>query len=658
MAVTTGMIAVAISVGIGTLLVHLERRDAAAQRAVAEQSVFERFTSHYRRIDQGIRDRLYLINQTIDNNLAQLFQDSQGGQAIVAQGQRHPAWQSLICQQDSIAFSQIVRPDGSQSTSFFTGKSALQARLEQHDGKKSLLISGMSLSLQPFPKDVICYSGLANVPDLNQLELAALMESPSHDANWSTIQNIPWRQLSKLLIEGPPGLVVIRDGGAQAALLPRDTVMVADSVPMKLAPGSLEVLLSPDQRSLIAASRRQVAEGGAVALGEDLEAELANLSVSLGYPIYVSFNGISFSDGLLGIDDQTRDAIAKKLSWPQESVEVFGTISSGEREFYFAQVMPLPQQNLRIFALEEPKAPGMRLLEWMDGIDHRQREWDRRFMIVGILTCLLFVIWGLLLAYCVSQPLRRIAAFLQGLKQHKQGLDALPASRVIEIAQLHQACAELQQSLRQEAKLDRLLNVFVAPAVAEQLQRGVVHPGGARFFCAVLFADMRDFTERARHMRADEVIVLLNSCFDVLAPIIEKHGGLLDKYIGDAVMGIFGAPHLMDDPVRAAVEAATEMRQAIGDYNQARIARGLWPVYFGWGIAAGEVTAGVIGSNERASYSAVGDAVNLASRLCDIASPNEIVIPAELIEERHPIESTLVVHERVKGFGTLRTLRL
>lgn len=658
MALTTGMIAVVISVGIGTLLVHIERRDAAEQRAVAEASVFERFTSHYRRINQGVRDRLFLINQVIDNNLAQLFQDAQEGQAVIAEGQKHPAWNSLICQQDAIAFAQISHPQAGQHTSFFTGKSALKATLKQHDGHSAVEVSGIELPILPFPTEVSCYSGLASVKDLHRLQLYAVTAAPSHDANWSTAENIPWRQLSKLLIDGPSALVVKQGGDEHLALLPRDTVIVSQRVDMQLEPGSLEVLMSPDQRSLIAASRRAVPSGGTIALGADLEAEMANLSVSLGYPIFVLFNGVSFAGGLAGIDQQTRAAIAKQLSWPQESVEVFGTLLAEDREFYFAQVMPLPQQNLRIFALEEPKAAGMRLLEWLNGIDQRQQAWDRRFMIVGVVMCLLFVGWGILLAYCVSQPLRRIAKFLQGLRQHQPGLGALPPSRVIEIAELHQACDDLQQSLRQEAKLHGLLNVFVAPKVAEQLQRGVVHPGGSRLFCAVLFADMRDFTERARHMHADEVVVLLNSCFDVLAPIIERHGGLLDKYIGDAVMGLFGAPNPIDDPVKAAVDTALEMRQAMHDYNQSRSRRGLPQVHFGWGIAAGEVTAGVIGSNQRASYSAVGDVVNLASRLCDLASPDEIVIPAELIEARHALDQTLVMQERVKGFGTLRTVRL
>jgi adenylate cyclase len=213
--------------------------------------------------------------------------------------------------------------------------------------------------------------------------------------------------------------------------------------------------------------------------------------------------------------------------------------------------------------------------------------------------------------------------------------------------------------MEERAKLQALLDAFVAKPVARQLREGVVHPGGGRFRVSVLFADIRGFTKETVSMRADEVIVLLNSCFEMICPPIEECGGVIDKFIGDEVMAIFGAPDPLSDHANWALKAALGMRKALQEFNQGRAARQLPPVALGWGIASGEVTAGIVGSKDRSNFTALGTVVNRASRLCDAAAPWEILLDPVTAQEAS-LEGIPFQEEQIllEGLGTETVIRI
>jgi adenylate cyclase len=158
---------------------------------------------------------------------------------------------------------------------------------------------------------------------------------------------------------------------------------------------------------------------------------------------------------------------------------------------------------------------------------------------------------------------------------------------------------------------------FLPRQVIDQIIRNdrPVELGGEEVEVTVLFTDIRDFTSLCEGMRPLEVLELLNDYYTAMAAVIFKHMGTLDKYIGDAVMAIFGAPMNERDDADRALLCAREMREVVRNINREREQRGLRLIHFGIGMHTGVVVAGTVGAPERMEYTVIGDAVNVAARV-------------------------------------------
>jgi len=131
----------------------------------------------------------------------------------------------------------------------------------------------------------------------------------------------------------------------------------------------------------------------------------------------------------------------------------------------------------------------------------------------------------------------------------------------------------------------------------------------------VLFSDIRHFASMTEALGAEETVHMLNAYFTEMVDVVLRHGGILDKYIGDAIMAVFGAPLVVPRDADNAVAASIEMTRTLGRFNQQRTSCGLEPIEVGIGISTGEVVAGSVGTTKRMDYTVIGESVNLAARL-------------------------------------------
>ena len=197
---------------------------------------------------------------------------------------------------------------------------------------------------------------------------------------------------------------------------------------------------------------------------------------------------------------------------------------------------------------------------------------------------------------------------------------AAQAGAAIDNALAHQKIA--QQALQRSA-----LERFLSPEVAEMV---VANPeirlGGVNQKVAVMFADIRGFTPMSEKLKPERVLEILNEYFSRVTDVIFDFGGTLDKYIGDAVMAVFGAPISKGNDAGNCVNAAIQIQRLLIELNRDAAAR-KWPeLRVGIGINTGIVTAGNIGSLRRLDYTVIGDTVNIASRLASNAAAGQILI--------------------------------
>jgi adenylate cyclase len=222
--------------------------------------------------------------------------------------------------------------------------------------------------------------------------------------------------------------------------------------------------------------------------------------------------------------------------------------------------------------------------------------------------------WGWRLASVMSDALRRVTTALKRVER----LDYVhvdPVKTGDELENLATGFNTMVDGLKERDKLRTTFGKYMTSAVLEHLLAGKVALGGESLEVTILFTDIRSFTTISEKMDPQQLVGLLNEYFTEMVGIVMQEDGVVDKYIGDAIMAVFGAPVPKKQDAANAVRAAVRMRRALAELNVRLTARGLPPLRTGIGIHSGEVVAGNIGCEKRMEYTVIGDAVNLASRL-------------------------------------------
>ncbi len=248
-----------------------------------------------------------------------------------------------------------------------------------------------------------------------------------------------------------------------------------------------------------------------------------------------------------------------------------------------------------------------------------------------------------LLGILYADNMEKASAFTQD-ELNVFALIAAQAGAAIDSAQAH---AKIAQQMLQRSALER----FLSPEVAEMvIANPDIRLGGVNQAVTVMFADIRGFTPMSEGLEPARVVEILNEYFTRVTEVILDCGGMLDKYIGDAVMAVFGAPISKGHDAASAVNAAIQIQRLLIELNRDAAAR-QWPeLRVGIGINSGVVTAGNIGSPRRLDYTVVGDTVNTASRLMSNAAGGQILIAhSTAAEAGEDFDLTQLPALRVKG---------
>ncbi len=245
------------------------------------------------------------------------------------------------------------------------------------------------------------------------------------------------------------------------------------------------------------------------------------------------------------------------------------------------------------------------------------------------------VILGFFLSKGLSAPIHEL---VRGTKEVAHGnfdFRTHIASRD-EIGVLGHAFNTMVHGLSQKEKYRNVLDKALSPEVAEEMLKGNLFLGGENRLVTTLFADIRGFSAMIEGMDPREVIALLNDYLEGASAAVEAEGGVVDKYVGDAIMAVFGAPVFHADDARRSVRAALCMQETILHLNESRRASGKPRIVIGIGISTGVAVAGNMGSTTRLNYTVLGEPVNLAARLCSRARAGEILISASTLDAAGP----------------------
>ncbi len=191
----------------------------------------------------------------------------------------------------------------------------------------------------------------------------------------------------------------------------------------------------------------------------------------------------------------------------------------------------------------------------------------------------------------------------------------------VENARAHERLAREEVA---RANYGRFLPEYVVQQILENPDSFKL--GGVNQNITVLFADIRGFTRLSERAQPERIVQILNRYFTAMSEIIFQHGGTLDKYIGDGLMALFGAPRATPEDACHAVAAAVAMQREMANINAELRSQGLAEISIGIGLNTGEATVGYIGSERRSEYTAIGDNVNLAARLESNALPGQILL--------------------------------
>jgi len=260
-------------------------------------------------------------------------------------------------------------------------------------------------------------------------------------------------------------------------------------------------------------------------------------------------------------------------------------------------------------------------------IDEAVENITKSILTLSFLGLLVGAIGAVILASMQVKPILMLARGVRAIGEGdlEQRVDV---RRKDEIGDLAEAFNEMTRGLQEREFIRQTFQKFVHKDVVNQLLENpdMIKVGGEAKKATVLFTDVRSFTSLSEAMDPAEVIQILNDYFKELLPVIDENGGMLDKFMGDAMMIVFGIPLYGEDDSYRAVKTGLEMKDVVKKLNKKRTEEGKKTLVLGIGINTGYVIAGNVGSESRMEYTVLGDVVNIAARIEGLSRNGEVLI--------------------------------
>ena len=244
------------------------------------------------------------------------------------------------------------------------------------------------------------------------------------------------------------------------------------------------------------------------------------------------------------------------------------------------------------------------------------RALETVLLVIGLMGLLLSVIAITVIAGSLSRPVLRLAENARRVEEGDYSPQPGEAiGRRDELGQLARSFQNMTEGLAERDKVRDLLGKVASPEIAAELTRRELTLGGEEKQVTILFVDLRGFTPLSERLSPAQLLEVLNAYLTSMSRIVDAHGGVIDKYVGDALMALFGAPLEMPNQAAAALQTALGMRVALSELNRQLFPGGDYALRIGVGVHTDMVIAGNVGSPTRYNYTVVGDGVNIASRL-------------------------------------------
>lgn len=248
------------------------------------------------------------------------------------------------------------------------------------------------------------------------------------------------------------------------------------------------------------------------------------------------------------------------------------------------------------------------------------RRLARRNILITLAALFFSIMVIYLFAKTLTSPVKKLVAASKRVVDGEYKLNLKSKSKD-EIGVLTNSFVSMAEGLEEREKMKEAFGKFVNEQIADMAMKGEIKLGGERKDVTIFFSDIRSFTAISESMQPEQVVEFLNEYMTAMVDCVNETHGIVDKYIGDAIMAVWGTPISHGNDAENAVNGALMMRESLRKFNEGRGGEGKPIIKIGCGINTGPVLAGQIGSSSRMEYTVIGDAVNLASRVEALNKP-------------------------------------